>query len=193
METVAGGSTKVKVWRGEIADDKIRVRLAFITDRALRWREAAGLTAIVKATSGLPLDEAICRVVQPNYVARPLWDGHPDCDVLGDIRTIGWVGGGCDITTVTTTPAGVSSATITATVAVPPDLEHKARWAAAEGHGIVIADHLDAITAVRAIGSDGRIRQHMMSAIAHLLRASPPRDHVARSIMVSRSRISCER
>jgi hypothetical protein len=179
METIEVGDKKLKRWTGQISDDTIRVRLAFITDRPLNWREAAALTVIVKAKSGLPLDEAICRTVQPNYITRPIWGGHPGCDVLGDIPTIGWVGGGTDITTVTATAAATVTTTVTATVAVPPDLEHQARWAAAQGHGVVIADHPDAISAVRGIGSDGRVRQHMMAAIAHLLKANPPPDHVS--------------
>ena len=179
METVTVGDKKHKRWTGGISDDKIRVRLAFITDRALTWREAAALTAIVKAASGLPLDEAICRTVQPNYITRPLWDGHPGCDALGDIPTIGWVGGGTDVTTVTVTTSATVTTTVTATVAVPDDLAHQARWAAAQGHGVVIADHPDAISAVRGIGSDGRVRQHMMAAIRHLLKANPPRDHIS--------------
>ena len=85
------------------------MRLAFITDRALTWREAAALTAIVKAASGLPLDEAIVRTVQPNYITRPAWDGHPGRDALGDIPTIGWVGGGTDVTTVTVTATNAPS------------------------------------------------------------------------------------
>jgi hypothetical protein len=113
------------------------------------------------------------------YITRPLWDGHPGRDALGDIPTIGWVGGGADVTTVTVTTNATVTTTVTATVAVPDDLAHQARWAAAQGHGVVIADHPDAISAVRGIGSDGRVRQHMMAAIMHLLKANPPRDHIS--------------
>jgi hypothetical protein len=179
METVEVGNRKQKRWNGEISDGDMRVRLAFITDRALTWREAAALTTVVKAVSALPLDEAICRVVQPNYITRPLWAGYPGRDVLGDIPTIGWVGGGADITTVTAITGATVTATVTATVAVPDNLAHQARWAAAQGHGVVIADHPDAIAAVRGICSDGRIRQHAMAAIVHLLKANPAPDHVS--------------
>ena len=179
METVEIGDEKKKLWCGTIDDSRIRVRLAFITDRALYWREAAMLTDIVKAASGLPLDEAICRTVQPNYIARPRWDGHGVADVLGNIKTIGLQGGSTGITTLKVAAAVPVTTTTTATVTVPDDLAHRARWAQAQGHGVVIADHPDAITAVQAIGSDGRIRQHMMAAIVHLLKANPPADHVS--------------
>jgi hypothetical protein len=179
METVEIGDKKQKRWNGEISDGDMRLRLAFITDRALTWREAAALTTVVRAASALPLDEAICRTVQPNYIKRPLWDGHPGCDALGDIPTIGWFGGGADITTVTAITGATFTATVTATVAVPDNLAHQARWAAACGHGVVIADHPDATAAVRGICSDGRIRQHAMAAIVHLLKANPAPDHVS--------------
>ena len=80
------------------------------------------------------------RRVQPNYIQRPHWVEHPDRDVLGDIPTIGWVKGTHDY------------------LAVPDDLTHTARWAKAQGHSSDIADHPDAESAVRGIGSDGRVR-----------------------------------
>ncbi|MGY3420280.1 hypothetical protein ACVWZW_000755 [Bradyrhizobium sp. F1.13.4] len=166
---------KVKVWNGQLDDSKIRVRLAFILDRAITWREAAMLTDIVAATSGLPLDGSIVRTVQPNYILRPRWDGHPGDDVLGDIETIGIHGGAVEVTEVVFTEAETSETkTITPTVTVPADLPHKARWAAAQGHGAAVADHPDALTAVLGIGSDGRVRQHLMAAVVHLLDANPP-------------------
>jgi hypothetical protein len=167
---------KVKRWSGELDDTKIRVRLAFILDRAISWRQAAMLTDVVTAASGLPLDDSITRTVQPNYVTRPRWDGHPGEDVLGDIPTIGMVGGAVETVTFTTV---APPQTTTPRVRVPKDLEHKARWAAAQGHGLVITEHPDALTAVLAIGSDGRVRQHMMSAIVHLSKANPPKDHIS--------------
>jgi putative DNA primase/helicase len=74
--------------------------------------------------------------------------------VLGDIPTIGWVRGTSDY------------------LAVPDDLTHQARWAKAQGHGIDVADHPDAEAAVHGIGSDGRLRQHLLAAVEHLLRAN---------------------
>ncbi|MBR1070232.1 hypothetical protein ABIF66_008852 [Bradyrhizobium japonicum] len=180
METVEIGDDKVKCWTGEIDDDKIRVRLAFILDRAISWREASMLTDIVAAISGLPLDDSITRTVQPNYITRPRWDGHPGEDVLGNIPTIGMVGGGTETVDVVFTAATApQTKTTTPRVKVPKDLEHRARWAAAQGHGIVVADHPDAITAVLAIGSDGRVRQHMMAAVVHVLKANPAPEHVS--------------
>ena len=69
------------------------MRLLFITDRPLNSREAIALTGIAKQHSGLPVDEAIARRVQPIYIRRPLWDEHPDRDPLGDIPTIGLIEG----------------------------------------------------------------------------------------------------
>jgi hypothetical protein len=139
----------------------VRVRLAFVTDRALNWNEAVALTRVLKAASGLPLDEAISRRVQPNYIQRAHWDEHPGRDVLGDCPTIGWVRGACE------------------TVTVPDGLAHKARWAKAQGHGSAIADHPDAASAVRGVGSNGEVRSHLKAAVMHLLRANPPPDHVS--------------
>ena len=56
---------------------------------------------------------------------------------------------------------------------VPDDLSHKARWARAQGHGGVIASHPNAVAAVRAIGADGSIRDHLFSALWHLAHANP--------------------
>ena len=82
-----------KRWTGRIADGVMHVRLLFITDRPLNSREAIALTGIAKQHSGLPVDEAIARRVQPIYIRRPLWDEHPDRDPLGDIPTIGLIEG----------------------------------------------------------------------------------------------------
>ena len=82
-----------KRWTGRIVDGEVSVRLLFITDRPLNSREAIALTGIAKQHSGLPVDEAIARRVQPIYIRRPLWDEHPDRDVLGDIPTIGLIEG----------------------------------------------------------------------------------------------------
>ena len=80
---------------------------------------------------------------------------HPDQDPLGDIQTIGLIEGAHE------------------NLIVPDDLSHKARWARAQGHGGVIASHPNAVSAVRAIGADGSIRDHLFSALWHLARANP--------------------
>jgi hypothetical protein len=160
-ETVEVGDEKHKRWTGRIGDGDVRVRLTFLTDRALDWREADALTRIAKARVDFTVDETISRRVQPNYIQRPYWDEHPGRDPLDGIPTIGWIRGACE------------------TVTVPADLAHKARWAKAQGHDAVIADHPDALSAVRGIGSDGAVRSHMMAAIRHLLKANPPSDHVS--------------
>jgi putative DNA primase/helicase len=144
-----------KRWTGRLSDSVVRVRLVFIADRALDEAEAVALTRIAKAHSGLPLDESIVRCVQPNYIKRPHWVEHPGRDVLGDLPTIGWIRGDKDYLTV------------------PDDLSYTARWASAQGHHVDIADHPDAETAVRGIGSDGAVRSHLMSAVQHLLLANP--------------------
>jgi hypothetical protein len=94
-------------------------------------------------------------------IRRPLWDEHPDRDVLGDIETIGRIRGVHEYLTV------------------PDDLAHKARWAKAQGHGSEIADHPDAASAVRGVGSNGEVSSHLKAAVMHLLRANPPPDHVS--------------
>jgi len=151
---------KYKRWTGKLIDGKLRVRLAFLTDRALNQSEKTALTNIAQAR--VPkFDHSICRTVQPNYIQRPLWVENPHRDVLGDIATIGWVEGAHD------------------RLAVPDNLTHTARWAKAQGHGSVIADHPNAESAVRGIGGDGRLREHMLAAIVHLLRANPIPDVVS--------------
>jgi hypothetical protein len=52
---------------------------------------------------------------------------------------------------------------------VPDDLSHKARWARAQGHGGVIANHPNAVSAV---GSDGGHPGSSFSALWHLARAN---------------------
>ena len=155
VDAKSGKAIKKKRWTDNIIDGSIRVRLAFITDRALSEREAIEFTKVTRELSGVPLDDAISRRVQPNYIARIRWSAHPGRDPLGDIKTIGWCEGANE------------------TVAVPDNLPQKARWARAQGHGGEIANHPDAEAAVRGIGSDGRIRQHMTSAIVHLFKLNP--------------------
>lgn len=150
-----------KRWTGKIVDGTARLRLVFITDRALTEDEAVALTRIAKARVDFKIDEAISRRVQPNYITRPLWDEYPGRDPLGDIETIGRIDGDSEY------------------LAVPSDLAHKARWAKAQGYEAVIADHPDAQSAVLAIGSDGAVRSHLMAAVRHLLKANPPPDHVS--------------
>jgi hypothetical protein len=143
-----------KRWTGNIDYGRMRVRIIFIAERPLGADEAKALTVIAKAT--IPeIDGSIVDRVHINYIQRPHWVGHPGRDVLGDIKTIGWIKGTHD------------------TLAVPDDLTHTARWAKAQGHSSAIADHPDAETAVRAIGSDGAVREHLLAAVVHLLRANP--------------------
>jgi hypothetical protein len=143
-------------WRGEIGEGMVRVRLVFILDRALTWRNAATLTKTLDAKSGVRLDSAISRTVQPNYTTRMKWHAQPGRDVLGDdIKRIGWVKGARDV------------------VDIPAVTLQEMRWAHAEGHGADIASHPDALSAVRAIGSDGAVRSHMMAAIWHLVKIEP--------------------
>jgi hypothetical protein len=149
-----------KRWTGKLNDGLMRIRFAFITERPLNECEATELTRIAQAR--IPeLDTSISRLVQVNYIKRPHWVAHPDRDVLGGIPTIGWVKGGRD------------------TLTVPANLAHQARWAKAQGHGNIIADHPDAESAVRGIGGDGRLREHMLAAVVHLLRANPISDVVS--------------
>ena len=141
-------------WKGKISDDSVRAHLAFITSRALNEAEACALTKV--AMVQIPkIDFRISLCVQPNYIKRPHWKEHPDRDPLGDIPTIGWVKGESEY------------------LAIPDNLEHKARWAKAQGLTANIAEHPDATTAVRSIGSDGSLRPHLMSAVIHLLNANP--------------------
>jgi hypothetical protein len=144
---------KPKRWTSKISNDKVRVRLGFITDRALIEREAISLTNIAKVK--VPqLDRSVSFTTQPNYIARPHWVEHPDRDPLGDIPTIGRITGAHEC------------------LVVPDDLAHQARWAAAQGLNAEIADHPSVEAAVRGIGSDGSVRSHLMSAVMHLLIAN---------------------
>jgi hypothetical protein len=60
-----------KRWTGKIIDGKLRVRIAFITERALNADEASALTSILKAHAPeLKIDAAITRTVQVNYIRR---------------------------------------------------------------------------------------------------------------------------
>ena len=132
------------------------MRLAFICDRALDCSEASSLTLLAKAAvSDFVVDGCLSYRVQINYVRRMYWRAHPDQDPLGDVQTIGLIKGAHE------------------NLIVPDDLSHKARWARAQGHGGVIASHPNAVSAVRAIGSDGSIRDHLFSALWHLARANP--------------------
>jgi hypothetical protein len=150
----------IKHWTGKLIDGSLRVRLEFLAARDLNEREANALTAIAKVRVPA-IDPSICRTVQPNYITRPLWVENPDRDVLGDIPTIGWIKGTHDY------------------LAVPDNLAHIARWAQAQGHSGDIADHPDAESAVRGIGSDGAVRSHLMAAVQHLLIVNPPPEVVS--------------
>jgi hypothetical protein len=145
---------KPKRWTGGLTDGKVRVRLAFITDRALIEREAVAFTNIAKVNVPA-LDRVVCYTTQPNYIRRMLWAEHPDRDPLGDIPTIGRITGARERLTL------------------PDDLAHQARWAHAQGGGSRIENHPDAISAVLAIGSDGHVRGHLMAAVGHLLIDNP--------------------
>jgi hypothetical protein len=145
---------KHKRWKGRISDGKVRVRFAFITERALNADEANALTNIARVQ--LPqIDPCISRRVQPNYIKRPHWVEHPERDPLGGIPTIGWVKGKHEY------------------LAIPDNLTHVARWAKAQGHGATVAEHPDATTAVGSVGANARVREHLMSAVVHLLNANP--------------------
>ncbi len=167
-------------WTGKVSDGKMFVRLAFITDRELTWGEANAFTKIAKVK--VPAFEpSVCRVVQPNYIARPLLIEHPDHDPLGDIPTIGRVKGKREL------------------LKVPDDLEHVARWAKAQGLNVDIAEHPDAEAAVRGICSDGRIRQHLLSAVMHLLLANEVddvtsfEDHAISTVATLRKMVAAHR
>jgi hypothetical protein len=142
-----------KRWTGRLVDGAIRVHLAFLTDRALNEAEAKVLTDTARACIA-QIDPAISRLVQPNYITRPKWEAG-EGDVLGDIPSIGYVQGAEDY------------------LLVPDKLEQKTRWAQAQGQHSEIADHPDAETAVRSIGSDGSVRAHLKAAVEHLLGANP--------------------
>src|SRR5262249_30933410 len=155
---------KIKRWTGKLIDGKLRVRFAFLTDRALNQSERTALTNIARAR--IPkFDQSICRTVQPNYIQRPLWVENPHRDVLGDIATIGWVEGAHD------------------RLAVPDNLTHTARWAKAQGHSSDIADHPNTESAVRGIvrniGSGDEVYSHLKAAVWHLLVANPIPENVS--------------
>jgi hypothetical protein len=147
---------KQKTWHGKLSDTDVRVRVAFIAARPLNEAEASALTKTLKARSpDLKIDPAVSRLVQPNYIHRPRWQKHPDRDVLGDIPTIGWVQGGAKLLAVADEIAEQQSTT---------------PWSPGDS---TIASHPDAEAAADAVGSDGSIRSHLMSAVGHLLQANP--------------------
>ena len=174
VRVVLLGDARARARRAQALDRQrsatamVRVRLAFITERALNAGEANALTKIAKAHRPAKLDEAISRPVQPNYIQRPHWVGHPDRDVLGDIPTIGWVKGAQRISR-------------------RPRRSH-AQGALGQGTGAQrdIADHPDAESAVRGIGSDGEVRPHVMAAV----RASAARQPGAGRRELRRPRIA---
>jgi hypothetical protein len=146
---------KNKAWRGKLSDTDVRVRVAFISARPLDQAEAIALTKGLKARSpDLKIDDAVSRLVQPNYIQRPRWQKHPDQDVLGDIPNIGWVQGGAKL------------------LAVPDEITPPPTGPWSPGDS-TIASHPDAETAVDAIGSDGSIRSHLHGAVGHLLQNNP--------------------
>jgi hypothetical protein len=146
---------KHKVWRGKLSDTDVRVRVAFITARPINQAEAIALTKTLKARRPeLKLDPAVSRLVQPNYIHRPRWQGHLDSDVLGDLPTIGWVQGGAKLLTV----------------ADEIVQQQPTQWSPSDS---TIASHPDAEAAADAVGSDGSIRSHLMCGIGHLLQANP--------------------
>ena len=152
---------KKKRWTGDIVDDVMRLRLAFICDRALDCSEAGALTLIAEGHGfGLVIDRCISRQVQINYIHPMHWAAGPEHNPLRDVQSIGLITGAAR------------------DLIVPDDLTHKARWARAQGHGGVIASHPNALAAVRAIGSDGRIRDHLFSALWHLAGANLIPDQV---------------
>jgi hypothetical protein len=161
---------KYKIWTGALTHGDIRVRLGFITTRAITEDEALAMTMMAKVRFP-EFDPAISRLVQPNYITRAQWEGHPGEDVLGTIPTIGWAQGEEEF------------------LAIPDDLTTQARWLKAQGHGGVVAKHPSAEAAVRKIGTPvggdadddetritgatGTIRPHLGAAANHLLRANP--------------------
>jgi hypothetical protein len=152
---------KNKAWRGKLSDTDVRVRVAFIAARPINQAEAIALTKTLKARSPeLKLDPAVSRLVQPNYIHRPRWQGHRDCDVLGDLPTIGWVQGSAKLLTV----------------ADEIVQQQSTQWSQGDS---TIASHPDAEAAADAVGSDGSIRSHLMCGIGHLLQANPSADEAS--------------
>jgi hypothetical protein len=152
----AGHADKNKAWRGKLSDTDVRVRVAFIAARPLNQAEAIALTKTLKAQRpDLKIDPAVSRLVQPNCIHRPRWQGHPGCDVLGDLPTIGFVQGGAKFLTVPDDEIAKQSTT---------------QWLPSDS---IIASHPDAEAAADAVGSDGSIRAHLMCAIGQLLQANP--------------------
>jgi hypothetical protein len=146
-----GLEKKHKKWTGRLTDDSIRVRLTFIAERPVTSGEAAAW--MDQQPKKFRLDAVLTRTVQPNFIARPRLKARPGEEVLGDIPTIGFVDGD--------------------RLAVPSDLAEQAKVYHASGKGSDVAHHPDAETAVLAIGSDGRIRQHIKSAVIHTHHAAP--------------------
>lgn len=153
LETIGGKGQKR--WTGKIIDGELRVRLIFILDRALNESERLALNDIAQSRVKFKIDPAPCRIVQPNYLLRPKWEGHPGQDPLGDIPVLGMVKGEQEY------------------LIVPPNLKYKAKIAKAQGTQSSIPSHPSAEAAVRSIGAGGDVRAHMRRAVHFLVDANP--------------------
>ena len=142
IEETGPDDKKHKRWTGRVVDGLMYVRIAFLTDRPLNEAEASALTRIAQA-HGLKVDESIAR-----------W-----CSPITSGGRAGWSTPTATYSAIFRPSAG--SRERRTTLAVPEDLTTRAHWAKAQGHSVDVADHPDAESAVRGIGSDGRVRQHL--------------------------------
>ena len=165
-----------KRWTGNITAENARVRLFFVTERAISSGEAKALMAFAQ-TPGIGLDDCTCEPTQLVFLARPV------CLPDGVDPLARHIAAGVPMTFLRRGEIDE--------LPVPEGLKEEVRWARAEGRSAAVASHPSAIAAVRAVGrprfQNGRpeIRAHLTSAIYHLVRGSPeaaPEDINARLI-----------
>jgi hypothetical protein len=143
--------TSKTIWSGAYDFTKLRIRVFLMLDRAIGCAELKAWSRMVGA------DEAVARVIQPIYLARPQWLKRPGHDILEAII-------GTHTCWLARREYDVAH--------VPDDLKTEARWQKAEGGGVGLgAVHPDVDTAILAIGD--KIYPHLQGAVRLLLQQYP--------------------
>ena len=174
-----------KRWTGKIGGDRVRVRILFITMRGLTAREAKSWLEFLHDTVMPEIDPRVGQLVQINYLARPKWEGHkrgPEHDPLGGLEVCWLVKRDYDLLPV---PDMTEILQHSKQRGLRKRAENKTHAAAR------VANHPDALTAVRSIGlpigrnaGQGDIYDHLLAVGRHLLMDRPakgerPETHAA--------------
>jgi hypothetical protein len=161
-------------WLGYYDFSHVRFRLFVHLDKRISCLELAAWSHRLGA------DPSLAGVVQPVYVARPLWMKKPGTDILAStgIPTCWLVKRDDDV------------------AHVPDDLQVEAQWWKREGKASQESHHHDADAAILAIGSDGIIYPHLKNAARHMLKKVPfvegtsMQEHAVMITQMLRDRIS---